>query len=534
VPAAKFDVLIVGAGLAGTALALRLADDGCRVGLVTKKSTVESSSHWAQGGIAAALGAEDSPELHAEDTFKAGGGLCHSDTVELVAERGAESIRWLQERGVQFTRTAGGEDLHLTREGGHGQRRVAHVADATGEAVMDTLSAQARRHPGIQWLEGLLAIDLVTTAKLGAEPNRCLGVYALNSSGRRVKTLTARTVVLATGGASKVYLYTTNPDTSTGDGIAMAWRAGCRVANLEFVQFHPTYLYHPLAKSVLISEALRGEGGILVLPDGHRFMPAHDERAELAPRDVVARAIDSEMKRGGYDSVYLDISHRPAKEIREHFPNIAKRCESFGIDITREPIPVVPAAHYTCGGIVTDLEARTDILGLYALGECSCTGLHGANRLASNSLLECLVFAEAAHRRILADLQALGDPELTAPDWDESRVTDPDELVVVSHNWEEVRRFMWDYVGIVRTNKRLERARHRVELLQDEIADFYGNFRVTSDLIELRNLALVAELTIRSALARHESRGLHFNRDYPDSFADEEAADTVLTPRLFG
>ena len=533
-PAAKFDVLIVGAGLAGTALALRLADDGCRVGLVTKKSTVESSSHWAQGGIAAALGAEDSPELHAEDTFKAGGGLCHRDTVELVAERGPESIRWLQERGVQFTRTAGGEDLHLTREGGHGQRRVAHVADATGEAVMDTLSAQARRHPGIQWLEGLLAIDLVTTAKLGAEPNRCLGVYALNSSGRRVKTLTARTVVLATGGASKVYLYTTNPDTSTGDGIAMAWRAGCRVANLEFVQFHPTCLYHPLAKSVLISEALRGEGGILVLPDGHRFMPAHDERAELAPRDVVARAIDSEMKRGGYDSVYLDISHRPAKEIREHFPNIAKRCESFGIDITREPIPVVPAAHYTCGGIVTDLEARTDILGLYAVGECSCTGLHGANRLASNSLLECLVFAEAAHRRILADLQALGDPELTAPtgmkagsriptSWSSSRTTGKrcgascgttSASCAPTNDWSAPATAL--------------------NCCRMKLHDFYGNFRVTSDLIELRNLALVAELTIRSALARHESRGLHFNRDYPDSFADEEAADTVLTPRLYG
>ena len=532
--AAQFDVLIVGAGLAGTALALRLADDGCRVGLLAKKSTAESSSHWAQGGIAAALGADDAPEQHAHDTLVAGAGLCHEDAVDLVTNSGPESVHWLEERGVQFTRTAGGEDLHLTREGGHGRRRVAHAADATGEAIMNTLSAQARRHPGIKRLDGLTAIDLVTTAKLGLEANRCIGVYALNKAGRRVVTLTARTVVLATGGASKVYLYTTNPDTSTGDGIAMAWRAGCRVANLEFVQFHPTYLYHPMAKSVLISEALRGEGGLLVLPDGRRFMPDHDDRAELAPRDVVARAIDYEMKRGGFDCVYLDISHRPADVIRRHFPNIARRCESFGIDITREPIPVVPAAHYSCGGIVTDLQARTDIVGLYAAGESTCTGLHGANRLASNSLLECLVFAREAHQQILADLKDLEDSDVAVPDWDESRVTDPDELVVVSHNWDELRRFMWDYVGIVRTNKRLERARHRVELLQEEIADFYGNFRVTRDLIELRNLALVAELTIRSALARHESRGLHYNRDYPDSFASDDAADTVLTPRLYG
>jgi L-aspartate oxidase len=534
VPATQYDVLIVGAGLAGTALALRLADDGYRVGLIAKKSAVESSSHWAQGGIAAALGAEDSPEQHAHDTRVAGAGLCHDDAVNLVAAGGPDSVEWLEKRGVPFTRTAGGDELHLTREGGHSQRRVAHVADATGEAVMDTLSAQARVHAGIDWLERLTAVDLVTTAKLGLEPNRCIGIYALDKNGRRVVTLTARTVVLATGGASKVYLYTTNPDTSTGDGIAMAWRAGCRLANLEFVQFHPTYLYHPMAKSVLISEALRGEGGTLVLPDGRRFMPDHDERAELAPRDVVARAIDYEMKRGGLDCVYLDISHKPASKIRKHFPNIAQRCESFGIDITREPIPVVPAAHYTCGGIVTDMQAQTDIAGLYAVGECTCTGLHGANRLASNSLLECLVFAREAHKQLVKELGQLEEPTPPVPDWDESRVTDPDELVVVSHNWDELRRFMWDYVGIVRTNKRLERARHRVELLQDEIADFYGNFRVTRDLIELRNLALVAELTIRSALARHESRGLHFNRDYPDTFPDEDAVDTILTPRLYG
>jgi L-aspartate oxidase len=532
-PRADYDVLIIGAGLGGTSLALRLAESGQQVGLLAKKQVTESSSNWAQGGIAAALGDDDSTEQHAADTYTAGGTLCHPDTVERVTGQAPASIAWLQQRGIEFTRADQGEGLHLTTEGGHSARRVVHAADATGQAIMTTLLAQAQAHENIHWHEGLLAIDLITTARFGEEPNRCIGVYALDSQARRVRTLTARTVVLATGGASKIYLYTTNPDTSTGDGIAMAWRAGCRVANLEFVQFHPTCLYHPMAKSVLISEALRGEGGILVLPDGTRFMPEHDERAELAPRDIVARTIDGEMKRGGHDCVYLDISHKPADEILNHFPNIAQRCASFGIDITRERIPVVPAAHYTCGGIMTDLEARTDILGLYAVGESTCTGLHGANRLASNSLLECLVFAEAAHGRILADLNDLGPTEIEVPDWDESRVTDPDELVVVSHNWEEVRRFMWDYVGIVRTNKRLERARNRVELLQEEIAEFYGNFRVTSDLIELRNLALVAELTIKSALARHESRGLHFNRDYPDSFPDEQTADTVLSPAWY-
>ena len=524
------DVLIIGAGLGGTALALRLADAGISVGLLAKKSRLDSSSNWAQGGIAAAMAEDDSPALHARDTLAAGAGLCRRETVELVTGEAPASVRWLQQRGVPFTTDSDGR-LHLGREGGHSRRRIVHATDATGHAIMETLSAQADDHPGIDVIDQLIAIDLITTARLDKTgANRCIGAYALDQKTHKVRTLTARCVVLATGGASKVYLYTTNPDTSTGDGIAMAWRAGCRVANLEFVQFHPTCLYHPHAKSFLISEALRGEGGVLRLPNGKRFMPAHDERAELAPRDIVARAIDYEMKRGGYDCVYLDVSHLPADNIREHFPNITRRCAQFGIDITREPIPVVPAAHYSCGGIAVDLDTTTDITGLYAVGECTCTGLHGANRLASNSLLECLVFAKAAERRIQTDLPGLKHTGLDVPDWDESRVTDPDEQVVVSHNWDELRRFMWDYVGIVRTNKRLERARRRVELLQEEIAEFYGNFRVTNDLIELRNLAQVAELKIRSAQSRHESRGLHFNRDYPASLPDGQALDTLLTP----
>ncbi|RMF95226.1 MAG: L-aspartate oxidase [Gammaproteobacteria bacterium] len=531
---ADCDVLIIGAGLGGTALALRLAEAGCDVAILSKKAPALSSSNWAQGGIAAAVGPDDSPALHAADTLAAGAGLCRPETVELVTSQAPACIDWLIERGVEFTRENGPDGpLHLAREGAHSRRRVVHAADATGEAIMSALLPQARTHPRIRFLEDLLAIDLITARKLDpAADNRCLGVYALDRDQGRVRTLTARTVALATGGASKIYLYTTNPDTSTGDGIAMAWRAGCRVANLEFVQFHPTCLYHPLAKSVLISEALRGEGGRLLLPNGERFMPRHDERGELAPRDIVARAIDHEMKRGGFDCVYLDVSHLPADEIREHFPNITRRCAEFGIDITKEPIPVVPAAHYSCGGVVTDLDAATDVPGLYAVGECTWTGLHGANRLASNSLLECLVFAGQAAGSIQRDLAEWRDPGISVPDWDESRVTDPDELVVVSHNWDELRRFMWDYVGIVRTGKRLERARHRVELLQEEIAEFYGNFRVTNDLIELRNLALVAELTIRSAQARRESRGLHFIRDYPDSLPDEDAVDTLLSPTI--
>ena len=528
-PSAEFDVLVLGGGLGGFSTALRLADAGVSVGLLRKRPSTESSSAWAQGGIAAAIAAGDSPEQHAADTQIAGAGLCNPATVQMVTRGAPDAIRWLQGEGVEFTRES--TDLHLTREGGHSLRRVVHADDATGRAVIKGLEARVNEHSRIRVLDDRIAIDLITSQKQRIPgPNRCVGVYALNRSTGLVETIAARITVLATGGASKVYLYTTNPDTSTGDGIAMAWRAGCRVANLEFVQFHPTCLFHPLARSELMSEAIRGEGGVLRLPDGTRFMEAYDPRAELAPRDIVARAIDAEMKRGGHDCVYLDISHKPAGEILKHFPNIAQELLKFGIDMTRQPIPVVPAAHYSCGGVVTDLDAATDLANLYAVGECTFTGLHGANRLASNSLLECLVFGAAAAHSILSRLGKAPPMVSQLTPWDESRVTDPDELVIVSHNWEELRRCMWNYVGIVRTNKRLERARHRVDLLREEIAEFYGNFRVTNDLIELRNLALVAHLTILCAQARQESRGLHWNRDYPVALPDGEARNTVLIP----
>jgi L-aspartate oxidase len=531
-----YEILIIGGGLAGMSLALRLAESGRDVGLVAKGSMSDSSSNWAQGGIAAAVGPDDSPATHFTDTLAAGAGLCNPETVDYVVNKGPECIDWLVDRGVRFTpaEDSMASEFHLTREGGHSERRVVHAADATGHAIMTVLAEKVEAHPGIEMLVEHIVIDLVTAAKLDPNAdNRCLGAYVLDRRSNQVTTLSARIIVLATGGASKVYQYTSNMDTATGDGIAMAWRAGCPVANLELVQFHPTCLYHPHAKSVLISEAVRGEGGLLLLPDGRRFMPDHDPRAELAPRDIVARAIDYEMKRGGFDNVFLDVSHKPADEILKLFPNIARNVADFGIDMTQEPIPVVPAAHYTCGGIVTNLDAETQIPGLFAIGECTCTGLHGANRLASNSLLECAVFAAAAHDRIIADLNDGIAPAPALPGWDESRVTDADEQIVVSHNWHELRRFMWDYVGIVRTNKRLERALRRVELLQGEITEYYSNFKVTNDLIELRNLAVIAELTIRSALARHESRGLHYNLDYPDAFPDDQAMDTILNPSPF-
>lgn len=522
-------VLVLGGGLAGLTVALRLADSGVRVRLLAKRLLHEGSSYYAQGGIAAVLGEDDSTQSHIEDTIRAGAGLCDRQAVEFAVNRGPECVDWLVAQQVPFTRKDDSEGFHLTQEGGHSHRRVIHATDATGQAVMETLEHKARRHPNIHLLEQYIAVDIITSAKLGqAGPNRTLGIYALDKSLGKVITMTAQAVVLATGGASKVYLYTSNPDTATGDGIAMAWRAGCQIANMEFVQFHPTCLYHPQAKSFLISEAVRGEGGQLQLPDGRRFMPDHDPRAELAPRDIVARAIDYEMKRGGYDCIYLDISHQPADFIRSHFPNIVKRCAGYGFDMTTEPLPVVPAAHYTCGGVMTGLNGRTDLAGLYAVGECAFTGLHGANRLASNSLLECLVFARAAGEQIQHDLTKEKFNEPQVPAWDESQVSDPDEQIVVTHNWDELRRAMWDYVGIVRTDKRLQRAMRRVELLKEEIRDYYSHFKINNNLIELRNLVTVAELIIRSALLRHESRGLHYTLDYPDTETNDNAANTIM------
>ena len=520
-----FDVLIVGSGLAGLTAALHLAERK-NVAVLTKRRLPDGASSWAQGGIAAVLGDDDSTDDHVKDTLIAGAGLCDEAVTRFVVEHAKEAIDWLIEAGVPFTRdeesTTG---FHLTREGGHSFRRIIHAADATGYAVQKTLIAEVARHPRVQILENHVAIDIITGRKLGRRDNACLGLYALDQSTGKVNTYAASDIILATGGAGKVYLYTTNPDTASGDGVAMAWRAGCRTANMEFIQFHPTCLYHPLAKSFLISEAVRGEGGLLKLPDGTRFMPQHDARAELAPRDIVARAIDFEIKKRGLDCVYLDISHKPAAFILEHFPTIHARCLEFGIDMTKQPIPVVPAAHYTCGGVMSDVHGHTDIEHLYAIGETAFTGLHGANRLASNSLLECLVFGRAAARDILARGPL---PAASLPEWDESRVTNADEEVVIAHNWDELRRFMWNYVGIVRTDKRLERAAHRIQLLKAEIEEFYSNFRVTGDLVELRNLVQTAELIVRSAQARKESRGLHYSRDYPDLLP--VAANTILTP----
>ena len=525
----KHDVLILGSGAAGLSLALRLPET-IRIAVISKRQLTEGNTYYAQGGISAVLDEEDSLESHVADTLDAGGGICDEETVRLVVEKGPENIRWLLSEGVAFTRDQPpGTGYHLTREGGHSHRRVIYAADATGKEVETTLVSQVRARSNIDLFENHIAIDLITGSKLGLTSNRCLGCYVLDKDTDHVDTFLAKFTVLATGGASKVYLYTSNPDVSTGDGIAMAWRAGCRIANMEFNQFHPTCLFHPHAKSFLITEALRGEGGRLLLPDGTRFMPEFDERAELAPRDVVARAIDHEMKRLGADCVYLDISHRPSEFIVEHFPNIYNKCLKYGIDITKEPIPVVPAAHYTCGGIVTDHHARADLANLFAVGETAYTGLHGANRMASNSLLECLVFAQLAVEDITARIDEISLPESVTA-WDESRVTNSDEEVVVSHNWEELRRFMWDYVGIVRTNNRLERAKRRVNLLRHEIREYYSNFHVTNDLLELRNLVEVADLIIRSAQRRRESRGLHYTLDFPKIDNRFQKAPTILIP----
>ena len=523
------DVLIIGSGAAGLSVALALAER-LRVVVLSKSTIEESATFYAQGGVSAVMDQSDSVESHTEDTLIAGAGLCHRPVVDHIVRHGRERIEWLIEQGVPFSTRkskSGAVEFHLTREGGHSHRRVVHAADATGRAIETTLIERVREHPNITLLESHMAIDLVSTGRLGMIPDRCAGAYVYDLERHEVITIAARAVILATGGAGKVYLYTSNPDVATGDGIAMAWRVGCAVANMEFVQFHPTCLFHPHAKTLLLTEALRGEGGLLTLPDGTRFMPSFDERAELAPRDIVARAIDHEMKRLGLDCVYLDMTNKPAAFIKDHFPNAYERCLEYNIDITVDPIPVVPAAHYLCGGVVTDCSGRTSLNGLYAVGEVACTGLHGANRMASNSLLECLVVAEATARSVMESIDELPVLE-SLPPWDESQVVDADEAVVVSHNWDELRRLMWDYVGIVRTSKRLQRARRRVDLLHAEISEFYGNFIVSGDLLELRNLVQVAELIIRSAMKRRESRGLHYTLDYPDTDDQKYRRDTVL------
>jgi L-aspartate oxidase len=524
---AAADVLVVGSGAAGLTAALNLAEHR-KVAVIAKGALGEGATGWAQGGIAAVLEEGDSFEAHINDTIIAGAGLNDPKVVEHVVESAPRAIARLIELGVPFATE--GDALHLTREGGHSHRRIVHVADATGAAVQQALEAAALKHPNITLVPDMVAIDLITGrhATNFSTSGAVHGLYAYNRASRRVEALTARATVLATGGAGRTYLYSTAPRGATGDGIAMAWRAGCRISNMEMMQFHPTCLYNLQVKNFLITEAVRGEGGHLKIPGtGERFMPRFDERAELAPRDIVARAIDHEIKRLGLDFVHLDISHRDSDFVRGHFPNIYEKLLTLGIDMTKEPIPVVPAQHYTCGGVLIDLDGKTDAPGLYAAGEVTQSGLHGANRLASNSLLECLVFGEAAARDILANWGGLADvPHVRA--WDESRVTDSDEEVVIHQIWGEIRRFMWNYVGIVRTTKRLERAKRRIDMIRQEVADYYSHFRVTPDLIELRNLVEVADLIIRSALSRHESRGLHFTLDFPKTLP--EAKDTILVP----
>ncbi len=530
--AISYDVLIVGSGAAGLTLALHLPRTS-RIALLSKGALSEGSSLYAQGGVSAVLEESDSIDSHVADTLEAGAGLCNPQVARFVASRAPKMIEWLLDVRVPFSRERradGTEGLHLHREGGHSHRRIAHVADATGRALETTLEQQVRGLTNVSILEYHVAVDLITGRRLGLDDNRCYGAYVLDQSSNCVILVRARCIVLASGGANKVYLYTSNPDGATGDGIAMAWRAGARIANMEFIQFHPTCLYHPQAKSFLISEAVRGEGAWLRLPNGERFMARFDPRGELAPRDIVARAIDHEMKRLGIGYVYLDISHKTAEFLHTHFPTIQHRCLEFGFDLTRAPLPVVPAAHYTCGGVLVDHCGRTDVPGLYAIGEVSYTGLHGANRLASNSLLECLVYGAAAAADVARVLAEPPRQQPALPLWDESLVTDSDEQVVVSHNWDEIRRFMWDYVGIVRTHKRLERAQRRIDLLLGEIQEYYGNFRITADLVELRNLAVVADLIIRSALLRRESRGLHYILDYPQRDETHPPCPTILTP----
>ncbi len=523
------DVLIIGSGAAGLTLALHLAQNADII-ILSKGPLNEGSTYYAQGGVAAVFDKNDSIDSHVSDTLIAGAGICDEEIVRYTAENAKSCMEWLIQQGVDFDQDESSSDpnnpvYHLTREGGHSHRRILHTADATGKTIQTTLSGRVKQHNRIRIFERYNAIDLICERRAGK--NTCLGAYVWNRNSEKVESIHAKKVILATGGASKVYQYTSNPDIASGDGIAMAWRAGCRVANMEFNQFHPTCLFHPEARTFLLTEALRGEGAILRRPDGSRFMPEFDERAELAPRDIVARAIDFEMKRLGADCMYLDISHKSAEFIQQHFPTIYEKTLALGIDMTKEPLPIVPAAHYTCGGVMVDKNGQTDIDNLYAIGEVSYTGLHGANRMASNSILECLVFGRAAANHIVATLDQQ-KPYITLPPWDESRVTDSDEEVVIQHNWHELRLFMWDYVGIVRTTKRLERALHRVELLQREIDEYYRNFRVSNNLLELRNLVQVAELIIHCALQRKESRGLHYTLDYPD--LDPNSGPTILTP----
>jgi L-aspartate oxidase len=515
----QFDFLVLGSGIAGLSFALKVAQRG-RVAIITKKNRADSNTNWAQGGIAAVTSKEDSFEMHVRDTLEAGAGLCKENVVRTIVSEGPARIQELIDLGTQFTErdvpnADGRRELDLTKEGGHSKRRVLHAKDATGREIERALLDAIARHPNIEVFENHFAIDLITTQKLGlVGTNRCLGVYVLDKAAARVERFAAPVTLLATGGCGKVYLYTTNPDIATGDGVAMAFRAGAPVANMEFVQFHPTCLFHPKERTLLITEAVRGEGGYLLGTDRQRFMQRYDSRLELAPRDIVARAIDSEMKRTGADNMWLDITHKPAPFIISHFPNIYERLLKLGIDMTKEPIPVVPAAHYQCGGVVTNVDGETEIQGLYAVGEVACTGLHGANRLASNSLLEALVCAHRAVQKVLA--RDWPKPDGVIPPWQSGNAHDPDELVVVSHNWDEIRRLMWDYVGIVRTTKRLARAQKRLANLQEEIQEYYWDFKVTADLLELRNIATVAQLIVECALQRPESRGLHYNLDFPE------------------
>ena len=531
-PELHCDVLIIGSGAAGLSLALRLAEHQ-NVIVLSKGPMSESSTFYAQGGIAAVFDETDSIASHVEDTLIAGAGIVDEHAAEFVASNARHCVQWLIDQGVLFdtqVQSNGEESYHLTREGGHSHRRILHAADATGKAVETTLVSKALSHPNIRVLERSNAVDLIISDKIGLPgTRRVVGAWVWNRNKEKVETCQAKAVVLATGGASKVYQYTTNPDIASGDGIAMAWRAGCRVANMEFNQFHPTALFHPQARNFLLTEALRGEGAYLKRPDGSRFMPDFDPRGELAPRDIVARAIDHEMKRLGVDCMYLDISHKPADFIRQHFPMIYEKLRSLGIDLTRDPVPIVPAAHYTCGGVMVDDHGCTDVDGLYAIGEVSYTGLHGANRMASNSLLECLVYGWSAAEDITKRMP-YARPTTHLPAWDESRVENPDELVVIQHNWHELRLLMWDYVGIVRTTKRLERALRRIMMLQQEIDEYYANFRVSNNLLELRNLVQVAELIVRCAMMRKESRGLHYTLDYPDPL--ETSGPSVLTPQV--